>query len=174
MVEAAGVPLPPGGGAPAVLDHLVDVLRPGLTAAYRMDPERHVLFGHSGGGTFVGYSLFARPGTFQGYICGSPFLNASGGHVFRMEDEYAQHHTDLPAALCFGIGEQELASPLLAAHGLGSSMLRLVETLLLRSYPSLRIVVRVFPGQTHQAVYWPLLSEGLGEVFRTNAYDHST
>jgi predicted alpha/beta superfamily hydrolase len=166
---AAGVPVPPGGGAPALLDHLVDVLRPELTGAYRMDSERHVLFGHSGGGTFVGYSLFARPGAFQGYICGSPFLNASDGHIFQLEDEYAQHHTDLPAAIYFGIGEQELASPLLAAHGLGSSMLRLAETLLLRGYPSLRVVVRVSPGETHPAMYWPLLSEGLREVFRASS-----
>jgi predicted alpha/beta superfamily hydrolase len=154
-----------GGGAQTFLDFLVDDVRPLLQAEYRMDPDDHGLIGHPGGGSFVAYALFARPGAFKRYICGSPALYNCNGRIFEMEQEYADTHDDLPAHVFFGAGEAEMTETLSAATGNVSSMVKMAETLSFRGYPSLRLTVKVFPGESHGSVAIPLFTWGVQSVW---------
>jgi predicted alpha/beta superfamily hydrolase len=58
-----------------------------------MDPDDHGLLGYSAGGAFVTYALFARPGAFAKYICGSAGLYAGDNAIFDLEEKYAADTT---------------------------------------------------------------------------------
>ena len=171
MMAAMGdaVPTMPGGGAPGFLDFLVDEVRPALAADYRMDPDDQALFGHSGGGMFVGYALFARPGSFSKFICGSPSLNTGNYAIFDMEEAYAAAHDDFDAQIFFGAGELEIDNPMTAMWSLVGSLIRMSETLRLRGYPSLKITTRIFEGEDHLTVIWPLLSAAVRALWADKA-----
>ncbi len=150
-----------GGGARAFLGFLVDDLRPALSSEFRFDPDDHGLFGISAAGLFVGYALFARPGAFAKYICGSPYLFSGGEEVFRLEAEYAAAHDDLPASVFFGAGETEIDDLMMSRMQIVGSMVRLAETLRVREYPSLRMSSRIFTGESHDSSIPLTLSWGV-------------
>jgi len=154
-----------GGGAGPFLDFLVDEVRPVLASEYRMDPEGHSLAGYSAGGTFVCNALLSRPEAFARYICGSPSLYSGDYTVFQLEEGYAATHDDLPARVFFGAGEGEITQHLISALGIVSGMVRLVETLSFRTYPSLDLTVKIFPGESHATMLVPLLSWGVRSVW---------
>jgi len=147
-----------------LLAFLVDEVRPTLTQTYRMSAD-HGLMGHSGGGMFARYALFARPGAFRRYIIGSPSSNAADRASFRLEAEYAATNTDLNANVFFGAGEQEIGKLSLAAWGMVSAPVLMAETLLLRQYPSLKLPTRIFPGKDHSSVIADIISEGVRAVW---------
>jgi uncharacterized protein len=147
-----------------LLAFLVDEVRPRLEQAYRMSGD-HGLLGHSGGGMFTSYALFARPGAFGRYIIGSPSSNAVDRAAFRLEADYAAVNTDLKADLFFGAGEREIGKLSLAAWGIVSAPVLMAETLLLRRYPSLRVTTRIFPGKDHSSVIADVIGEGIRAVW---------
>ncbi|MBP7336730.1 alpha/beta hydrolase-fold protein [Niveispirillum sp.] len=146
------------------LDFLVDMVRPALERTYRMNGD-HGLLGHSGGGMFASYALFARPGTFGRYIIGSPSSNAVDRSAFRLEADYAAANRDLKANVFFGMGEREIGKLSLAAWGIVSAPVLMAETLLLRQYPSLRLTTRIFPGKDHSSVIADVIGEGIRAVW---------
>ena len=158
--------MPEGGVQKAddLLAFFVDEVRPSLARVYRMDDD-HTLMGHSGGGMFASYALFARPGAFRRYIIGSPSSNAADKAAFRLEAEYAATHTDLKADIFFGAGEKEIGKLGLAAWGIVSAPVLMAETLLLRQYPSLKITTRIFPGKDHLTVIADVIAEGIRAVW---------
>jgi uncharacterized protein len=155
----------PSGRADDLLAFLVDVLRPALAATYRMDEADHGLMGHSGGGMFASYALFARPGAFRRYIIGSPSSNAVDRAAFRLEASHAANHTDLAADVFFGAGEKEIGQLLGAAWGIVSAPVLMAETLLLRQYPSLKVTTRIFPAKDHFTVLPDVILEGIRAVW---------
>jgi predicted alpha/beta superfamily hydrolase len=150
-----------GGGATRFLDFLVDEVRPTLAGQYRMDPEEHALEGFSAGGAFVAHTLFTRPDAFARYILGSGALHVCDGLIFELEKRYAAEHDDLPATIFIAAGEEEVTEPLIAAFHCASSTMRLAETLSLRTYPSLKMTVKIFPGESHQTLLPLLLRWGV-------------
>ena len=159
--------MPEGGAQQAddLLAFLVDEVRPLLSGTYRIDDD-HTLMGHSGGGMFASYALFARPSAFRRYIIGSPSSNAADRAAFRLEAEYAAANTDLKADIFFGAGEQEIGKLSLAAWGIVSAPVLMAETLLLRQYPSLKITTRIFPGKDHLTVLADVIAEGVRAVWK--------
>jgi predicted alpha/beta superfamily hydrolase len=153
------------GGARGHIDFLVDVVRPALAAEYRMDHDDHGLVGFSQGGTFVGHALFARPGAFAKYILGSGALWQAHGAIFKLEEEYAASHDDLPAQIFIGSGDAEITEPFIQEMGLVSSTVRLAETLSFRRYPSLQLTVKIFPGESHMTVFPHILSWGVRSLW---------
>ena len=147
-----------------LLSFLVDELRPALARTYRMDDD-HGLMGHSGGGMFTNYALFARPGAFRRYIIGSPSSNAADRAAFRMEEAHAAANQDMEADIFFGAGEQEIGQLFMAAWGIVSAPVLMAETLLLRQYPSLKITTRIFPGKDHFTVLADVIGEGIKTVW---------
>ena len=157
----------PEGGlqkADDFLAFLVDDVRPRLEKTYRMSAD-HGLLGHSGGGMFASYALFARPGAFRRYIIGSPSSNAVDRAAFRLEADYAAAHSDLKADVFFGAGEREIGKLSLAAWGIVSAPVLMAETLLLRQYPSLKVTTRIFPGKDHSSVIADVIGEGIRAVW---------
>jgi predicted alpha/beta superfamily hydrolase len=158
--------VPDGGSQQAddLLDFLVDEVRPALVRTYRMDDD-HGLMGHSGGGMFASYALFARPGAFRRYIIGSPSSNAVDRAAFRLEAAYAANNKDLAADVFFGAGEQEIGQLFMAAWGIVSAPVLMAETLLLRQYPSLKVTTRIFQGKDHFTALPDVLIEGIRAVW---------
>lgn len=146
------------------LAFLVDELRPALARSYRMEDD-HGLLGHSGGGMFACYALFARPDAFDRVIIGSPSNNASDRAAFRLEAAHFAANKDFEAAVFFGAGEREFGQLLPAGMGLGSGAMLMAETLAVRQYPSLRLTARVFPGKDHFSVVTDLIAEGIRAVW---------
>jgi predicted alpha/beta superfamily hydrolase len=146
------------------LAFLIDEVRPVLAEKYRMKDD-HALFGHSGGGMFTAYALFARPGAFSKYIIGSPSINGADRRVFQMEQEYAENHDDFDVSIFFGAGESEIHNTYTAAWGIVSATALLAETLQLRRYRSLHVTTRIFPGKDHVTVIPDVLFEGLQFVY---------
>jgi len=159
-----------GGGADSVLSFLVDELRPQLAAEFRFDDD-HGLVGFSAGGHFVGYALLSRPQAFDRYLADSPALSGCEDLLFTLEAEYAATHDDLPAKVFFAAGEAELADPYIAAADVVGSMARMAQLLRLRGYPSLELVTRVYPGQTHGSAAAYALSEGLRVLYPSTPGD---
>ena len=63
------------GGASVFQSVLQEELLPLIEAAYRSDPARRVLFGHSLGGQFVLFNALSKPGLFFGHIASNPALH---------------------------------------------------------------------------------------------------
>ena len=150
------------GGAPQFLAFIAGDVRQELQRAYRMSDD-HTLFGHSGGGVFCGYALFANPAAFKRYICGSPAWTANDYELFRMEERHAGAHTDLDARVFMGAGEGEV----LQLMGIVSSMAQMAELLDARNYPSLKLSVRIFPHENHLNAVPRVISAGLKAVWET-------
>jgi uncharacterized protein len=147
-----------------LLAFLIDELRPNFARAYRMEDD-HCLMGHSGGGMFANYALFARPGAFRRFIIGSPSNNAADRAAFKLEAAYAAANKDLKADLFFGAGEREFIQLVPAAWGLASGPMLMAETLVVRQYPSLKVTARIFPGKDHYSVMPDVIAEGLRVVY---------
>lgn len=163
MMRSYGLGDPPQK-ADVFLSFLVDELRPTLSETYRMSHD-HGLFGHSAGGLFTAYAMFARPLTFKRYIVGSPVVNMVDRAVFRLEEKVASEHDDLPITVFFGAGEQEIDDYVGSSWGIVSSPILLAETLHLRKYPSINVRTRVFPGKNHFTVVPDIIADGLRFVY---------
>lgn len=138
------------------LDFLVEQLRPELTERYRMNGD-HALMGHSSGGYFTGYALFARQGGFGRYLIGS------GTHprTLDMEAAYAESHDDLPARVFVGCGADEVNNLEMAASRLVSRSVFLAENLRMRRYPSLALKTQLYADRDHFTVIAPMFADGL-------------
>jgi hypothetical protein len=148
------------------LSFLIDDLRPALAKKYRMSGD-HALFGHSAGGLFAGYALFARPRAFSKYIISSPYLYGVDGAVFSLEERYAQAHDDLDVKVFLGAGDREISdSDYIATAGIVSATALLGERLRLRGYPSLKLTSRVYSGEDHRTVIPRTLMEAIGTLWR--------
>jgi predicted alpha/beta superfamily hydrolase len=151
--------------ADAFLGLLVDELRPPMSQEFRTSGE-HALLGHSAGGLFAAYSLFARPGAFQKLIIGSPYLEGVGGAVFAAEAAYAAAHDDLNARVFLGAGALEADDYFVAMSGIMESTARLSRTLQARHYPSLALKTQIFAGKEHHTVLPDLIMEGIAYLWR--------
>ena len=65
--------IPTSGGAEKFLGFLADELVPYMNENYKT-AGFNILLGHSFGGTFIGYSLLAKPKLFDAYLAVSPYL----------------------------------------------------------------------------------------------------
>lgn len=150
------------GGAAPFLAYLTGSLRQRVAEAYRTSGD-HGLAGHSGGAMFALYSVFAGYGAFDKYLIGSP---AHGINVERLELEHHAENGDLEARLFLGAGGDELTTPNGASARTLSTMTSFCERLVSRSYESLDLHARIFPGCSHSSVMAPLFSEGLRWLWR--------
>ena len=78
--------IPTSGGAEKFLGFLADELVPYLDQNYKT-AGFNILLGHSFGGTFIGYTLLAKPRLFDAYLAVSPYLMYADNYVVNMADE---------------------------------------------------------------------------------------
>ncbi len=148
----------------AFLAFLIDRLRPALAEQYRMADD-HALFGHSAGGAFTGYALFARPGGFDRYIIGSGTNKLTLG----MEADHAADHDDLAARVFIGAGDLEANNLSMSAQRIVSRTVLFAENLLLRQYPGLALETRLYRDRDHFDVLPIIIGDGLKSVYADEA-----
>ena len=93
---------PGGGGEIAFLNFIRLELTPTIEATVGGDPARRVLLGHSHGGSFVLYALFAQaPGThhFSAYLASDASIACMSPTVYGWEATYHAQYTALPVRL---------------------------------------------------------------------------
>ncbi len=155
---------PGSGGAGDFLKFIREELIPTIDSHYRTDPNLRLLFGDSRGGLFALYALFQPVPTFYRYIIGSPSIWWDEKGMFRLEEEYAASHSDLPAWVSLSAGSLE-----------NEQMLRNVDEmarrLKARAYPNLKLSVSVFEGETHYSVIPATISRGLRIVLGTTSLE---
>jgi predicted alpha/beta superfamily hydrolase len=146
------------------LDFLIDQLRPALGEKYRMTDD-HALMGHSSGGYFTGFAMFARPGGFSRYLIGS------GCHpqTLELESQYAESHNDLPARVFVGAGSDEVNNLDMAASRIVSRTVFFAENLTMRQYPSLSLKSHIYTDRDHFTVIPPMFADGLTYIYADEA-----
>ena len=142
------------------VDFLVDQARPKLTEKYRME-EDHALFGHSAGGAFTGYAMFARPGAFSRFIIGS----GTNALTLDMEAAYASENDDMRARVFVGAGDLEANNLAMSAQRIVGRTVLFAENLLLRRYPSMAIETRLYRDEDHMSVIPLIIDDGVKFIY---------
>jgi hypothetical protein len=91
-----------GGGHADYFDFIRQELIPSIEADIGGDPQQRILLGHSHGGSFVLYALFAESGasrSFRSYLASDASIGCLESTAFGWESAYAAAHTALPARL---------------------------------------------------------------------------
>ena len=148
-----------GGGA-LLRDYLIDELRPELSAAYRMDPADHCLVGMSLSGVNTFFTMLTRPAAYSRYLMAS--TGFWGMDYVRLEQEYADSHDDLDAQVYVSAGGGEMMIP---DWPLVPGMTDVVQRLLDRGYPSLRLTPEVIGDYIHTNVLLPSLVNGFRVLY---------
>jgi hypothetical protein len=111
---------------------------------YRTTADRGI-FGHSYGGLFANYLLFADPDLFQRYAITSPSLWWDGDAIFDLEAAFAKTHTSLRKQVYFSIGSLEGGAMEFVSQ-------KMAATLRARHYQGLDLVNVELPGAYHSSM----------------------
>lgn len=157
-------PLPEQGGAAQFLKFIEEELKPHIEGEFPVDRSRQTIFGHSLGGLFVLYALFAKPHAFQSYIAGSPSLHWNEPFLLEAERKFAKGWQ--PAAnrieLLLGVGELEKTH----VSRNCDRALALSERLTALSGRGLDVEYKEFEGEGHVSVLPVLISRALRLALR--------
>lgn len=105
--EEGGPPVRTGGGA-AFLGFIEGTLKPWVESRLSIDRRRQALFGHSFGGLFVLYALFARPAAFRTWVSASPAIYWEDAVIARYRDALAPRDwAGLDGTVLLSAGEYE-------------------------------------------------------------------
>lgn len=151
--------------APDFLAFLVDELRVELAKELRFADD-HILHGHSLGGLFAGYALFAKPNSFNRMIISSPAMGNADDAVFKLEEAYASENKALTADLFVGVGGAEGNEWFLNVGGILSGTARFIERLQMRSYDGLYIKSQIYTYENHYTVAPRIISDALRHFYQ--------
>ncbi|MEC5385440.1 alpha/beta hydrolase-fold protein [Uliginosibacterium sp. H3] len=99
---------PRHGGAASFLKFLTVELRPVIAERFKMDPQRHTLFGFSYGGLFTLHTLETQPQFFQRYWAASPSLWFGENYALRqLPQRVAALQFAQPAKVMITVGMDE-------------------------------------------------------------------
>ncbi|WP_372630533.1 alpha/beta hydrolase [Cohnella sp.] len=150
---------PPQGGARQFLRFLERCLKPEIARSYAVDASRQTLFGHSLGGLFTLYALFASPGAFRTYIAGSPSIHWNKGSILAEEAAFASRDSganeEIRLLIAVGSLEENHKSRMVDhAHELGLRLNAL-------NRPGLRVEYRSFEDENHVSLLPGLISRAI-------------
>jgi predicted alpha/beta superfamily hydrolase len=151
------------GGGERFLDFILEELTPWLADNFPVDASDPTLAGSSFGATLVLHAMFTRPGAFARHLAISPSLWWADRHLVRLEQRFADTHSDLDTRLYLCVGEAEEAQA--PAVRMVSEFSDFAERLKGRSYPSLRVAHDILPGETHVSVFNAGISNGIRHLF---------
>lgn len=144
------------GDGPKFLKFIKTEVIPLIETNYRADPSRRILGGHSFGGLFTLYAMFTEPTLFWGYLSGSPAIPWDDNYVVKQEQQYSEHHKDLPVRLFMAAGGAEQFMP---------PGVDFARTLASRNYVGLHWDGRVIEGERHAGVLPEYYNRGLRFMF---------
>lgn len=145
-----------GGGAARFLEFVETEVVPWVERTYRTEPFR-VLHGHSFGGLFALYTLWARPQLFHARIAVAPTLTWNGDEPVRRVKELVASGKAPAGALVFTLGDEGDA---LAAR------FEELKAALAPAAPGLRCTGLRFPGEDHGSVLLESNHRALRAVFQ--------
>lgn len=142
-----------GGGHVAYLDFLRQELIPYVEANVGGHPAGRILFGHSHGGSFVFYALFAEAAaghSFKAYLASDASIPCMPEAAAQWERSYAAQQAALPVRLHVSC----------ATGGNCASDLDYADVLAARRYPGLALKVQSYAG-SHTGIVPQVLADGL-------------
>lgn len=151
---------PDGGGHVAFLNFIRQELIPYIESTFGGSPAKRAIFGHSHGGTFVLYALFAEaPGqhTFRGYLASDSALQCISGAADQWARDYAALHPNLPARLHLSF----------VAGGQFGTNNQFTDTMNQINFTGLTFVSAPYSG-THLGIGPQSLAEGVPFAFATS------
>lgn len=158
-----------GGGGPDESGHAADFLKtieteiiPFIEREYRVDSSYRVLGGASLGGLFTLYSMYSKPGLFQGYIAATPAVVVGNDWLLGYEEEFAKAGKELNARLYVTGGGNE--SP-----GFLGGILRYNQRVASRKHEGLAYQFRIIDGERHGGMQLESYTRGLRFVFEPRA-----
>ncbi|MCM3698936.1 alpha/beta hydrolase [Paenibacillus macerans] len=160
-------PWPETGGAEQFLAFIEDELKPLIEREVPINRARQTLFGHSLGGWFVLYTLFARPWAFQHYAAGSPSIWWKNRYIVPVAEQAVRQWREAgPAAdagfaldsagekpairLYLGIGSEEKPHMLEDAKAM-------FERLKAAAIPGFHVSYTCFAEESHLSVLFPFI-----------------
>ena len=157
-VVVEGFPGSYDDGSAKFLSFIEIELIPFMNTNYRIDPTLQNIWGNSAGGMFALYTLFHRPGLFQGVISGSPQFGLCPNVFEAMERAFAESHKALPAKVYMAMGALEGNEVKLTEA--------LSHTLASQNYQGLTLKYEVLDNETHTSCAARLFITGLREILK--------
>lgn len=146
-----------GGGAEFHQFLRADLI-PFIERTYNAAPGHRGWFGHSAGGLFGTYLLFAGDGLFNRFVLGSPYLVYDKRSMFDLESKYAGSTKTLAARVFFAAGAREPASMVQTLNAF-------VDQMQQRQYQGLEHRVVIFDGEGHDPVIPATISRGIRYLY---------
>jgi uncharacterized protein len=148
------------GGADNFLKFVQYELFPAVNRNYRTNPDSSAICGESLGGLLNSYILWKQPELFKGYIIISPSLIWNNKSVLKLESEYFINHKELNKAVYIAYGSLDSKEVII------SPATELIQMIQMHNYKGLRLVTRVFEGETHMSVPSVAITNGLKTLFK--------
>jgi predicted alpha/beta superfamily hydrolase len=148
------------GGADNFLKFVQYELFPAVNRNYRTNPDSSAICGESLGGLLNSYILWKQPELFKGYIIISPSLIWNNKSVLKLEPEYFVNHKELNKAVYIAYGSLDSKEVII------SPATELIQMIQMHNYNGLRLVTRVFEGESHMSVPSVAITNGLKTLFK--------
>lgn len=137
------------GARAQFLDFMTGPLRAEIGRRYRVDPDRHSLFGHSLGGLFALYALYERPQAFHSIVAASPSMEWNEQGILDDERAFTARlrggKIDRTSRLLVIVGDRDTDDDPEPARALVDRLDRL-------SGHGLRVRLRRYPEEIHVSV----------------------
>ncbi len=146
-----------GGGHVAYFDFIRQELMPFVESRIGGDPSQRALFGHSHGGSFVLYAMFAEASgqqSFKTYLASDASVSCMPGPAADWEQLYAAAYRDLPVRLHLSY----------ATLGNFYANVAYADVIDKRHYGRLTFTSQVYNG-THSGIVPFVLADGMGFAF---------
>lgn len=144
----------PVGGGPDLLRVIREEIIPRIDREYRTTADRGIM-GHSYGGLFAMYTLFAAPDLFDRYAILSPALWWDGGVMFDRERTFAAGRSDLKKRIFMAVGAMESDSLMV------QPLQQMAVALRSHDFPGLALQSVVFPDEYHGSMVPGAMSRAL-------------
>ena len=146
------------GGADNFLKFIQDELFPVVNKNYRTIPDSCAIIGLSLGGLLSSYILFKQPELFKYYIIGSPAVFWSNRSILKLESEYFSNHKQLNSTVYMAYGSLEDVD-------YTNPIDEFIKNIQAHNYQGLKLVTRIFEGETHMSVPSVGITNGLRTIF---------
>lgn len=153
-----GLPWPESGGAEDFLHTLEEIIKPFVEARFPVNRLEQTLFGHSLGGLFTVYALFAKPDAYQNYMAISPSLWWNRPLMQGLEQDFLTESEVIAKRLFLAVGSEEKEHIRQDAEDLYER---------LQDSGKIRAAFIETPGENHISVVPTVLSKALRYINRT-------
>jgi predicted alpha/beta superfamily hydrolase len=147
------------GGADNFINFIKYELFSVINKNYRTNPDSIALGGHSAGGLLNSYILFKQPELFKNYIIGSPMVIWDNEIILKLETEYFSKHKELNCNVYMYHGSLE-------DKDFANAIDEFIKNIKTHNYQGLRLITRVFEGETHMSVPSVAITNGLKILFK--------